>query len=260
RVGDTVSPSSSAEPRPMIRVVEETGSTNADLAALGLAAAEGEWLVARRQRAGRGRAGRTWSDGAGNFMGSTAAHLRAGDPTAHTLALVAGLAAAQATADVAALGGMLALKWPNDLLLGGAKLGGILLERQGDTIVVGIGVNLAAAPDVPGRATTSLAIHGLVVPVERFAEVLHARWSQALAGWHRGEWPRLRREWLALAHPHGTRLGVKAADDTQLVGTFAGLAEDGAAHLRLADGTVHVIHAGDVELVGGEQVSHAAGG
>ena len=72
----------------MIRFVPETGSTNADLLALSADAREGDWLVARRQSAGRGRAGRAWEDGAGNFMGSTVVALRPGD-WAHGVVLAA---------------------------------------------------------------------------------------------------------------------------------------------------------------------------
>ena len=118
--------------------------------------AEGHWLVADRQSAGRGRQGREWFDGFGNFMGSTVVHLRAGDPLAPTLALVAGLAAYQAVLPHCPDPVPLRLKWPNDLMFAGAKLAGILLEREGDSVIVGIGVNLAIAPQVPGRETLAL--------------------------------------------------------------------------------------------------------
>ena len=136
----------------MIETVRETGSTNADLAARIAHSgyvAEGAWLLADRQTAGRGRLGRSWSDGAGNFMGSTVVHLRHGDPSPDTLALVAGLAVYEAV--VSRAGPETMLKWPNDVLVDGAKLAGILLERIGDAVVIGIGVNLAAAPRFDDR-------------------------------------------------------------------------------------------------------------
>lgn len=242
----------------MIETVAEVASTNTELlarVAAGEAVAEGAWLVADRQSAGRGRAGRVWCDGAGNFMGSTLARLAPGDPPAQTLALVAGVAAARAI--LKASDGMLqpTLKWPNDLLLEGGKLGGILLERQGDVVVVGTGVNLAGAPAVADRPTTCLAAHGCATGRNPFAQMLAAAWSEALAGWHGGEWPLLRQAWTALAHPPGTMLRVSDPAGQPLIGKFAGLGPDGAAHLRLAGGAVHVIHAGDIEMVG----EHAAG-
>ena len=233
----------------MIRFVPETGSTNADLLALSADAREGDWLVARRQSAGRGRAGRAWEDGAGNFMGSTVVALRPGDPPAQTSALVTGLAAWEA---VSAYAPTLEhrLKWPNDLLVGGAKLAGILLERAGDIVVIGIGVNLARAPRVDGRATTALAELGATIAPDDFAETLADRFAAHLAAWRDGDWSRQREAWLLRAHPEGTPLEVRDRDGLRIKGNFAGLGADGAALLRLADGTTRPIHAGDVELVG----------
>ena len=238
----------------MIRFVAETGSTNADLLALGANAREGDWLVARRQGAGRGRAGRAWEDGAGNFMGSTVVALRPGDPAPQTLALVAGLAAWEAvTAFASALD--VKLKWPNDLLVGSAKLAGILLERAGEIVVIGIGVNLARAPLVPGRTVSALAEHGVAATPDAFADRLADRFAAQLAAWRAGDWPRQRDLWLARAHPDGTPLEAKDRGGASIAGTFAGLGADGAALLRLADGSTRPIHAGDVELIGGGDVT-----
>ena len=233
----------------MIRILAETGSTNADLLALGRDAREGDWLVARRQTAGRGRAGRQWEDGAGNFMGSTVVALRPGDPLPQTLALVTGLATAEAVAAVPGAPNAM-LKWPNDLLVDGAKLAGILLERAGEIVVIGIGCNLVRAPDVAGRATTALADHGAHIELGEFADLLADCFAGALARWRGGEWHALRAAWLARAHPEGTPLSVNDREGHPITGAFAGLGADGAALLRLADGTVRPIHAGDVELIG----------
>ncbi|HNJ48148.1 MAG TPA: biotin--[acetyl-CoA-carboxylase] ligase, partial [Novosphingobium sp.] len=102
----------------MIRFIPETGSTNADLAArlsAGEAVPEGEWLVADRQSAGRGRQGRTWFDGMGNFMGSTVVRPGPGDPPISTLALVAGLAVHETVAPLIPPPQRAMLKWPNDV-------------------------------------------------------------------------------------------------------------------------------------------------
>lgn len=250
-------------PDPLIKVVAEIGSTNSALLARlanGEAPAEGHWLVADRQTAGRGRAGRVWTGGLGNFMGSTAVALRDGEALPQTLALVAGVSVHRAlTAVVPGLSG-LALKWPNDLLVGEAKIGGILLERQRDAVIVGIGVNLAEAPDVPGRKTVSLAALGHQVNRDTFASTLAATWAEDLTAWHAGAWPILREDWLARALPKGTLLGVNLTEEGHVIGGFAGLEPDGAALLRLADGTVRAIHAGDVELVGASGESNASGG
>lgn len=232
----------------MIEVLAETGSTNADLAArlrAGEALPEGTWLVADRQTAGRGRQGRTWFDGAGNFMGSTLVHVAAGDPAPGSLALVAGLALHDTLVHELAAH-RLQLKWPNDLLVGAAKLAGVLLEREGDAVVVGIGVNLAVAPDLPGRATTSLAALGKGLSRDAFAERLAAAFAGDLERWRGYGLAPIVSRWLAAGHPIGTPLRT---DDGEQ-GTFAGLTDDGALQLRLADGTTRIVHSGEVTLAG----------
>ena len=235
----------------MIRSVPETGSTNADLAAAlrgGERVAEGEWLVADRQTAGRGRQGRDWLGGAGNFMGSTVVRLAPHDPPAPTLALLAGLALYETVSPLLADPSALSLKWPNDLLIGRAKLAGILLEREGDAVIVGIGVNLAAAPQVEGRETIACTALGPAPDRDGFAEALAAAFDRELERWRTvGTEPLLRR-WQAAAHPLGTQLTVHEPYGTIASGTFAGLGPDGTLQLRLEDGTVRPIHAGDVSL------------
>lgn len=232
----------------MIETVRETGSTSADLAArlqAGENLPEGSWLVADRQTAGRGRLGRSWIDGAGNFMGSTVVHLRQGDPSPDTLALVAGLALyAVVTPHVASA----MLKWPNDLLVDGAKLAGILLERIGDTVIVGVGVNLAQAPELADRSTVALAGLGIVLDRDTFAADLVRRFAEDLDRWRSYGLAPIVRRWEAAGHPPGTALSVDDPDGTRLSGQFAGLTESGALQLRLADGSLRVMHAGEVRI------------
>lgn len=235
----------------MIRTVAETGSTNADLAIAlrsGERVAEGEWLVADRQSAGRGRQGRTWFDGAGNFMGSTVVRPGPHDPSATTLALAAGLALYEAVAPLLPDPSALSLKWPNDLLIGRAKVAGILLERAGDAVVVGIGVNLVAAPTVEGRETIALADRCPAPRRDAFAAALAAAFDRELERWRMHGIAPLLRRWQAVAHPPGTPLSVHEPDGRLIMGTFAGLSDDGTLLLCLEDGTVRPIHAGDVML------------
>lgn len=232
----------------MIETVRETGSTSADLVArlgAGEYLPEGTWLIADRQTAGRGRLGRSWIDGAGNFMGSTVVQLRHGDPSADTLALVAGLAlhAVIAPRVPAAM-----LKWPNDLLVDGAKLAGILLERVGDTVIAGIGVNLAQAPELDDRRTVALAQLGVTVERDAFAAELVRQFAEDLDRWRSYGLAPIVRRWEAAGHPQGTALSVEEADGARLAGQFAGLTEAGALQLRLADGSLRVMHAGEVRI------------
>lgn len=241
-----------------VRTVAETGSTNADMLALAKAGvAEGVWLRAERQNGGRGRQGRVWSSPVGNFYGSTIVRVRSGDPAAATLALVAAVALDEvvrvyldhAGEGRGGPGERLAIKWPNDLLLDGAKLSGILLERGGDAVVVGIGVNLAHHPDDTDRPATSLAAHGSAPDPSDFAETLADAFARWVGIWHGQGLAPVRARWLERAHPIGTALTVRLPDGISTDGLFGGLDLDGALLLRLADGATRVIHAGDVFLL-----------
>jgi len=209
---------------------------------------EGDWLLADRQTEGRGRQGRDWFDGIGNFMGSTVVHLRHGDPARETLALVAGLALHEAIAWHQPGSAELRLKWPNDLVSGNAKMAGILLEASGDAVVIGIGVNLVSAPDIPGRATVALADLGTAPARNLFAEDLVRSFATELERWRNAALAPVIRRWCALAHSPGTPLTVDEPGGERIAGTFAGLSEQGLLQLRLADGTMRAIHAGEVNL------------
>jgi len=164
--------------------------------------------------------------------------LQAEDPLAPTLALVAAVALHEAVLPHAPAA---RIKWPNDLLVGGAKLAGILLERQGEAVIVGFGVNLAHHPENLDRPAASL--EGAVAP-DALLERLAAAFAAWLGRWRGEGLAPVRAAWLAAAHPIGTAL---ASGDAQ--GTFDGLDETGALRLRLADGALKVIHAGDIFLL-----------
>jgi BirA family biotin operon repressor/biotin-[acetyl-CoA-carboxylase] ligase len=226
-----------------IRIVERTGSTNADLLA-DSGAGEGDWLVALEQEAGRGRQGRAWVSAKGNFLGSSLVLLGAGDPPPQTLSLAAGLALAEAI-DAAVPAQPLMLKWPNDVMLFGRKAAGILLERIGERVAVGFGVNLISAPQLQDRQAASL---GGNITSEAFAPLLAGSFVRLLQMWRSSDNAALARAWQERAHLPGTRLTVHADHDRTLSGRFGGLEPDGALRLLLDDGSIEVVHAGDVEL------------
>ena len=200
-------------------------------------AVEGDWLVALEQTAGKGRQGRKWVSAKGNFYGTTLVGLRPGDPPPQTLSLAAGLALIEAI-DGAATAQPLMLKWPNDLMLGGKKLGGILLERSGDRVAVGFGVNLAAAPRLPDREAADLGgdDHAAGLRALDRGQLRAAARAVAVE-------PKARR-WSARGRSGrilpGTRLTVHVGKDETLSGRFAGLETDGALRLMLDDGTIEV--------------------
>ncbi len=242
----------------MIETVPETGSTNADLLArvsAGQPPAEGYWLRAERQSAGRGRSGRKWLSQEGNLYTSTVVHWRAGDPPAHTLSLVTGLAVYETLKHTLPSAAEIALKWPNDALVGGAKIAGILLERSGDVVIVGIGLNVTHAPSLPDRKTTAIHVEngpnhasGPIGPKDALDQ-LSSRFTAELDRWRTEGLENLLQRWQARAFAIGTPISVKAPDEGVIEGSFAGLDGSGSLILRLASGAMRTIHAGDVSLI-----------
>lgn len=166
-----------------------------------------------------------------------------GDPAPPSLSLAAGLALIEAV-EVAVPDQALMLKWPNDLLLGNSKLAGILLERNGDRIVAGFGVNLSSAPRLTDRDTA--ALNGAVQP-QAFAPLLAGSFARMLSLWRSTTPDSFAMAWLARAHPVGTRLTVHSCSEGKVDGTFDGVEPDGALRLR-REGQIEIIRAGDVEL------------
>jgi BirA family transcriptional regulator, biotin operon repressor / biotin---[acetyl-CoA-carboxylase] ligase len=213
-------------------------------------APEGLWLRADAQDGGRGRQGRHWESPFGNLFASTIVCLHSADPEASTLAFVAGLAAID-TIRLIAPDIAVQLKWPNDILTAsGEKICGILLERTGDAVVAGFGINLHSHPENLDRSTSDLLSLGANPPhAQAVVEVLADCFQIWLNRWRTVELASIFRNWDALAHPHGTALSVKLPDGAELEGLYAGLADDGALRLRLASSDIRAIHAADIFLI-----------
>lgn len=235
---------------PRVRPVAETGSTNADLRTLAAHWPEGQWLRAERQTAGRGRLGREWQSVEGNLHASTLIRLRPADPPVTSLGLMLGVAVQSA------LAGLLPqapfqLKWPNDVTVAGAKLSGMLLEREGESIIAGIGINVATAPSLPDRPTIALADlpGGTTISVAQTLDALIPALDHWLAVWRQDGNPAIVAAWQERGHPLGTRLSVTTGADRPQTGHFLGLDADGALILRLDDGREQLIHSGDVGVL-----------
>lgn len=248
---------------PVIRFVPETGSTNEDMKRLAAdGAIEGLWLRAGKQFAGKGRMGRVWEGEDGNVYASTLVRLHPGDPAPPTLAFVTAVAVHSALSEFVG-SGALQIKWPNDIMArllpdhgagasGGdyAKLCGMLMERNGDAIIIGIGVNIVKAPQLPDRAATCLRDLGAIgCDAGAVLSAMADHFRTVLAQWRTYGPEPVIRAWLERAHPAGTALGVSLPDGTRVEGLFETLDKNGALILRLADGSSHAIHAGDVFLL-----------
>jgi BirA family biotin operon repressor/biotin-[acetyl-CoA-carboxylase] ligase len=235
-------------------VFDQVGSTNREAFALAACGQAGPlWVVARRQTAGRGRSGRPWASGPGNFYASLLIELACAPAVVPQLSLLAGVAAVDAIRR-AADGGPpgLRLKWPNDVLIGGAKCAGILAEstaRQDSvTAVIGVGINLARHPADLGRAATHLAAHGPQVSPEAMLGCLDEAMQQWLASWNRGaEFAGVRAAWLERAGPVGEACSVDTGAE-RIAGTFAGLDPQGGLVIREGVGRQRTVSFGDVAL------------
>ncbi|MFC3713906.1 biotin--[acetyl-CoA-carboxylase] ligase [Sphingoaurantiacus capsulatus] len=226
--------------------IEVVGSTNdwmAERAAAG--APDGLWVRADRQTGGRGRRGRAWTSEAGNLFASALCRPQPGEGPAQQLSFVAALAldeALQTWVPAARLG----LKWPNDVLLDGVKCCGILLEGVEGSTIVGIGVNLLHHPGDTERPATSLMASGIHPPsAAEFAIRLRDSFAAARAEWRDGGFAAVRERWMSRAAGKGRELVARLGQES-ITGTFEDLGFDGALRLRLPDGSVRAIHAGEV--------------
>lgn len=248
-----------------LRLVElsQTDSTNAEAMRRALAGEGGPlWIVAERQTSGRGRAGRSWASEPGNLHASFLRSFEGAMVRAGELSLVAGLAVHQAIAAMApqrTLAG-LRLKWPNDILIGTAKTGGILVEcstrpgQKGFFAVIGIGVNLVTHPDGLERPSTHLAEHGIIVAPHVLVASIAETLDHWLEIWAEGEgFPDVRTAWTERAGQLGEALSVRTAAG-QVSGRFAGLDASGALLLADEDGQTRAFTYGDVQI-GAERAS-----
>ena len=239
---------------------ERIDSTNSEARRL---SDEGErgplWLRADEQTGGRGRLGRAWVSEPGNLYATFLFTIASGPEVAAQLSFVAALAVHDL------ITGLLprvrpSIKWPNDILIGGAKVSGLLAEVAGlspTRIAIGSGVNVTHAPEGTPYPATALAQHGKLPPLESIFQELDAKLSNRLAIWNEGRgFGAIREDWLA----HAIGLNAETVANVgglELKGIFRDLAPDGALILELPDRTRKSIHAGDVRFAALDQLRKA---
>jgi BirA family biotin operon repressor/biotin-[acetyl-CoA-carboxylase] ligase len=228
------------------------------------------WVVSTHQSDGRGRRGRHWGTPPGNLAASLFCLVDAPPRTAATLGFVAGLAlddalrrvvpelsvkiALDGVEPISGIGGdRLRLKWPNDVLLDGGKIAGILLEAEatatgGLAVVIGIGVNVVAAPGglpYPATALTTLAAG---VDASDVFYALSEAWAGLERLWARGAgFGQIRELWLARASGLGEEVAVRVGEAVY-GGVFDTIDDDGRLVIRAHDGTVRSISAGEIHF------------
>ena len=233
--------------------LETTGSTNAEALARAAAGERGPlWIAARQQSAGRGRRGRAWVSDPGNLYATLLLSDAAPAAALPGICFVAALAVHDAVLDAAhgLAPAQLQLKWPNDILLNGRKIVGILVEgvsgTGGHAAAIGIGVNCKHHPQSTEFPATDLASAGFVVPAETLLGFVGAAMQRRLGEWQRGEnFRAIRAAWLARASGLGAPIEVRLPNRT-MNGTFEALDEGGALVLRHGNGTCETVAAGDV--------------
>ena len=238
-----------------ILLFDQTDSTNAEARRRAEVGETGPlWIAARHQTAGRGRRGRNWQSETGNLAATLLFVTQKAPAEAAQVTFIAALAVADLL-DGWAPPSLVTIKWPNDVMLAGEKVAGILVESgphpNGDLwLAVGIGVNLTHAPTGTERPATALAHHlavGATIPPS--VEIACQRLAVAFAVWQErwetmGFQPILdawRTRTPGLDGPAVARLGHETVE-----GRAEGVAADGALKLRLADGSLRLISAGDV--------------
>jgi len=232
------------------------GSTNALCLERATAGHPGNlWIRADVQTAGRGRRGRSWASPSGNLFASVLLIDPAPTERIGELPLLSAVALAEAVDMAAGTFQLVSLKWPNDLLVDGAKLSGILLEAEtlaggGLAAVMGFGVNCVSHPDPALYRATDLRSLGFQVSADRLFEALAETLARYLDVWRQPDgFDRIRRQWLKRAAHVGQTITVRAGQD-EFTGIFEDLDSRGHLVLRLGDGAKRTIYAGDVFLSG----------
>jgi len=242
-------------PAAPILLLDQTDSTNVEARRRADAGETGPlWIVARRQTEGRGRRGRQWESQAGNLFSTLLQVTRKSPAEAAQVTFVAALAIADLL-DAFAPASLVTIKWPNDVMLAGQKASGVLVESGahdsgGLWLAVGIGVNLAHAPEGTERPATAVVHHlrgDVTAPpsVEAAAAKLAEAFDVWMTRWETLGFEPILDAWRArtpgLDGPAVARLGRETVE-----GLAEGVAADGALKLRLADGSLRLISAGDV--------------
>ena len=227
------------------RVVFDTvDSTNAEARRRLTTAAGPIWILAHAQTAGIGRRGRAWSTEAGNFAATLLHPLTMPLGQAALQSFTAALSLRDAFIAVGGVSDDYTLKWPNDVLLKGGKVAGILLETAGvgpSHLCIGIGVNLAHEPSVRALETTAVPPRslvgdaGLTVAAETFLEALAIAYDARLTQFHQGGFDAIRRDWLAHAVKFGEVITARTVSE-EIQGRFETVDETGALVLHTPKG------------------------
>lgn len=233
--------------------LEDVDSTNEDARRrIKEGALPGTVVWARQQTAGRGRRGRPWSSPSGNLFLSLAVQPKCSRSDAAQLSFLAAVVVAETVAAQLPSGREVTLKWPNDVLVEGAKISGILLEGENDPgggepwVIVGIGLNVESSPDdTPYPATNLSRERSEALDVSPLVEALVTQWANWYARWEVGGFSIIRAAWLARAHNLNGDIIAKLPQET-VEGRFVDLDANGELVLETPVGRTMHINAADI--------------
>lgn len=231
-----------------VEIFERLDSTSAEAKRRIAAGARGpSWIIALHQTAGYGRRGRAWAQESGDFAGSILFSTDADPGVLGQLSFVLALAVHDALSALVAKGDM-RIKWPNDILVDGAKIAGLLLEMVDAAgarmLIAGIGVNVVSTPDIKTYPTTRLLNYESAPMPPALAEAIDANFWAHYKIWCADGFAPVRRAWLDRAVGVGEETTVRLPNET-LTGVFEDLDDSGGLVLRF-DGGTRIISAGDV--------------
>lgn len=230
-----------------VRRFASIDSTNLEAQRLAAAGERGPlWLLADEQVSGRGRLGRNWVSAAGNLYSTLLLPTDAAAAVVPQIAFVVALAVHDGVSALCP-DANIRLKWPNDCLLNGGKVAGILCETVGQGLVaIGCGINAAHAPQGLAYATAYLQQVQGNVSVDQAFSAYSTALGERLVQWNSGAgFATILADWQERGHSLGESIQVRQGDIVRS-GSFAGLAADGALRLQKPDGTVENVYAGDV--------------
>jgi BirA family biotin operon repressor/biotin-[acetyl-CoA-carboxylase] ligase len=211
---------------------------------------DGTLVWAKEQTQGRGRRGNTWSSPRGNFYASLIVRPDVPVSRAAELSFVTGCAIFDTVGEVCEPGFECRLKWPNDILLNDAKIGGLLLETRADAganvdyVIIGLGMNLKSHPDDTPYPATNFVEQGQAIPDVVFLESFARHFVEWATRWVDNGFETIRQQWKWRAEGLGKAITVRLNDET-LEGVFEDIAEDGALLLN-QDGEIRKIATGEV--------------
>lgn len=230
--------------------VTSTNDVAKELAANG--SPSGLWVLANSQSQGRGRRGRLWVSDRGNFFASLYLQMDEKPEDWSQLSFVTALAVCEALREISPNPNDITLKWPNDVLYGGKKIAGLLLESsqqsktQKGEVIIGIGINLAHSPDdAPYETTSFLRENSHIILPSSFLPILVKHFDHYFRLWRSEGFNGIRKAWINRAFNLWKKVTVNLFDES-FEGVFIGLSDVGGARIQMPDGAERHILAGDI--------------